>query len=186
MNKVKFSAVLFSFAIVLMGCPKNNKEALGDVPPTQDSVATGAQVDSGANASDREALAAQQLENERKQLEDMINQIMSQDVYFEYDKAVLTEKARELLSQVGDKLMKEARFDIMVEGHTDERGTESYNLSLGGKRAQAVYKYLTDYGVSTDRLHTMSFGEEKPKVEGQSEDAYAQNRRAAFKVKIRN
>ena len=109
---------------------------------------------------------------------------MSEDVYFEYDKAVLTEKARELLGQVGDILIKETEFEVRVEGHTDARGTEAYNMSLGGKRAQMVQNYLLNYGVDKTRIRTVSFGEEKPKQEGESEEAFSKNRRANFSVRI--
>ena len=125
------------------------------------------------------------LEAERKKLEDMINKIMSDDVYFEFDQATLTAAAKDLLSQVGDILKKETRFTVLTEGHTDERGTENYNLGLGMRRAESVVKFLTDYGVSADRLSKVSMGQEQPKVEGTTEEAYAQNRRAAFKVQVK-
>ncbi len=131
-----------------------------------------------------EELQARELEAQRQKLEEMINKIMSSDVYFEYDKAILTEKARELLSQVGDMLINESRFEVVVEGHTDARGTEAYNMSLGGRRAKAVQDYLFNYGVKNTAIRTVSYGEEKPKVMGESEEAYSQNRRANFKVNI--
>mgnify|MGYP003417550240 FL=1 len=132
-----------------------------------------------------ERLAAEKLEADRARLEEMINQLMSDDVYFEFDRFELTEKARELLAQVGDMLKAEERFIVTVEGHTDARGTEDYNMTLGGKRAMKVKEFLVAYGISSDRMETVSYGKEKPKVEGASEDAYSQNRRANFRVKIK-
>ncbi len=132
-----------------------------------------------------ERLEAERLEAERARVEKLINQLMSDDVYFDFDRSELTEKAKEILTQVGDILLKEPRFVIVVEGHTDARGTEDYNMTLGSKRAMKVKEFLSAYGVGGDRMETVSFGKEKPKVAGESEEAYAQNRRANFKVNIR-
>ena len=126
------------------------------------------------------------LEAERRRLEELMNKIMSEDVYFEFDQATLTAAARDILTEVGDILKRESRFTVLTEGHTDERGTESYNMALGMRRAESVVKFLTNYGVASSRLTRVSFGEEQPKASGSSEDAWAQNRRAAFRVRINN
>jgi peptidoglycan-associated lipoprotein len=126
------------------------------------------------------------LEAERRRLEELMNKIMSSDVYFEFDQATLKPEAKDILTEVGDILKRESRFTVLTEGHTDERGTENYNLGLGMRRAESVVKFLTNYGVASGRLTKVSYGEEQPKAAGSSEDAYAQNRRAAFRVKINN
>jgi peptidoglycan-associated lipoprotein len=126
------------------------------------------------------------LEAERRRLEELMNKIMSDDIYFEFDQATLTSSAKDILSEVGSILKRESRFTVLTEGHTDERGTENYNLGLGMRRAESVVKFLTNYGVASSRLTKVSYGEEQPKAAGSSEDAYAQNRRAAFRVKINN
>jgi peptidoglycan-associated lipoprotein len=126
------------------------------------------------------------LEAERRRLEELMNKIMSNDVYFEFDQATLKPEAKDILTEAGDILKRESRFTVLTEGHTDERGTENYNLGLGMRRAESVVKFLTNYGVASSRLTKVSYGEEQPKAAGSSEDAYAQNRRAAFRVKINN
>jgi len=126
------------------------------------------------------------LEAERRRLEALMNKIMSEDIYFEFDQATLTSRARDLLSEVGDILKRETRFTILTEGHTDERGTESYNMGLGMRRAESVVKFLVSYGVASSRMSKRSFGEEQPKASGSDEDAWSQNRRAAFRVQISN
>ena len=73
---------------------------------------------------------------------------------------------------------------MLISGHTDDVGTEAYNMSLGGKRAKAVYGFLINYGVEEARLTTMSFGEEKPKSAGASDADRELNRRAHFKVEV--
>ena len=70
---------------------------------------------------------------------------------------------------------------MIVEGHTDERGTTAYNLALGGRRADAVRTYLRDLGV-TAGLETISFGKELPLASGAGEEAWSQNRRAELKL----
>ena len=69
---------------------------------------------------------------------------------------------------------------ITISGNTDERGSEEYNLALGERRATAVRRYLTDLGVASSRLRTVSFGEAKPAVPGHDESAYRYNRRSEF------
>ena len=69
---------------------------------------------------------------------------------------------------------------ITVEGNTDERGSEEYNLALGERRATAVKRYLVDLGVPGSRLRTVSFGEAKPAVPGHDESAWRYNRRSDF------
>jgi peptidoglycan-associated lipoprotein len=70
-----------------------------------------------------------------------------------------------------------------VEGHTDERGGREYNLALGQKRADAVVKAMTLVGAPADRLEAVSFGKERPAVEGRDEASWAKNRRAELKDK---
>jgi peptidoglycan-associated lipoprotein len=124
------------------------------------------------------------LEKERQRLEALMNQIMGDEIYFEYDKSTLTQQAKDLLTQVGDILVREPRFSVLNEGNTDERGTENYNLGLGGRRADAVVKFLIDYGVPANRLTKRSLGEENPKDSGHDESAWSQNRRVEFKVTL--
>jgi peptidoglycan-associated lipoprotein len=126
------------------------------------------------------------LEAERRRLEALMNRIMSEDIYFEFDQSTLTAQARNLLGEVGDILKREHRFTILTEGHTDERGTQSYNIGLGTRRAESVVKFLVNYGVESSRLSKRSFGKEQPKADGHDESSWAQNRRAAFRVQITN
>ena len=90
----------------------------------------------------------------------------------------------ELLAQVGELLLKEQRFTITIEGHTDARGTEDYNFTLGAKRAMKVKEFLNAYGIEGKRMESVSYGKEAPKAQGETEEAYSQNRRANFRVNI--
>lgn len=191
MNRTQKLLATLATALLLASCADKPKQELtaapAEKPAAAQQVAPAPVNDDSLKraALEAENLENQRLENQRSALEEMMNRLMSEEIYFEYDKAVLTEKAKDLLSQGGEILAKEPKLWVEVEGHTDARGTEAYNLSLGGKRAQSVVEYLVNYGVAADRLQSISFGEEKPKVQGVTEDAYAQNRRAKFNVKIR-
>lgn len=104
------------------------------------------------------------------------------DVYFAYDQARLGDEARAVLEKHALWLQNHRAAKVTVEGHCDERGTVDYNLALGDKRARAARDYLASLGVAADRLHTVSFGKERPVDTGSTEQAFAKNRRAHFVV----
>lgn len=101
-------------------------------------------------------------------------------VQFDYDSAELSESAKQTLQQNASWLAKNNSTKVRVEGHCDERGTTEYNLALGERRARSTVDYLTALGVSQAQMEPVSFGEERPLVQGQDETAYSKNRRAAF------
>jgi len=101
-------------------------------------------------------------------------------VYFDFDSYVLTSDSRAALSQAAEALKAKSGTRIQIEGHCDERGSNEYNLALGEKRARAVEDFLTSQGVSKELLSTISYGEERPAVQGNDEAAWAKNRRAEF------
>lgn len=102
-------------------------------------------------------------------------------VYFDYDAFTLKPAARQALERNATWLQANPAVKLVIEGHCDERGSDEYNLALGERRALAVKGYLTTLGVVAERLATISYGEERPAVEGQSEAAWSKNRRAEFK-----
>lgn len=106
-------------------------------------------------------------------------------IYFDYDKSNIRPEYQPVLENISKWLAKNAEQQLLIEGHCDERGTDEYNLALGERRALAVRRYLVALGVLSDRLHTISYGEEKPAVSGSDEAAWSKNRRAEFKVSAR-
>lgn len=104
-------------------------------------------------------------------------------VYFAYDSAELNAEGVSILEENARLFRQFPSVQVSVEGHCDERGTEEYNLALGDRRAQTVKDYLVQLGVSANRLNAISFGEERPFVEGHNEGAWAKNRRAHFSVR---
>jgi len=104
-----------------------------------------------------------------------------QTVYFDFDRSDLRQDSRDMLSKNAQALMKDlVNAKIKIEGHCDERGSDEYNLALGDRRAKAVAAYLITLGVKQDKISTISFGKEKPAVQGSDEAAWSKNRRAEF------
>jgi peptidoglycan-associated lipoprotein len=104
------------------------------------------------------------------------------DIYFDYDRSDLRADARETLRANAGWLKNNPSARIEIEGHTDERGTNEYNLALGAKRAQSAKDYLSTLGIAGDRLSTISYGEEIPVCKEQNESCWRQNRRARFVI----
>ena len=100
------------------------------------------------------------------------------DAFFAYDSNVLSSEARANLELSARWLKENPEVKLTVEGHCDERGTEQYNLALGERRASAARDFLVALGIATNRIDTISYGEERPFASGSNEAAWAQNRRA--------
>jgi peptidoglycan-associated lipoprotein len=104
------------------------------------------------------------------------------DIHFAFDSAALSEAARTTLRMHADWLKANPAARVQIEGHCDERGTAEYNMALGAKRAQAAMDYLVTLGVASNRLSTISYGEEIPLCKEKTEECWARNRRARFVV----
>jgi len=102
------------------------------------------------------------------------------DVHFDYDSFELDETSRQILQENGQWLKDHATVRVEVEGHCDDRGTVEYNLALGAKRAAAAKNYLVALGIGRDRMTTISYGEELPLCQEETEECWARNRRAHF------
>ena len=103
-------------------------------------------------------------------------------IYFDFDSDLLSDAARETLTENFVKLKAMPNVKIRVEGNCDERGSDEYNLALSERRAQAAVKYLTALGVPASRLSAIGYGEEKPADSGHSDAAWARNRRDEFNI----
>ncbi len=102
-------------------------------------------------------------------------------VYFDFDKSDIRTDARPILKADAEAIRKNPSWGVItLEGNTDERGSEEYNLALGERRARSVRNYLVDLGVPGSRLETISFGEAKPAAMGHDESAWRWNRRVDF------
>ena len=104
-------------------------------------------------------------------------------VYFDYDRSNVREDQKGTLRSNSQQINSHGEWStVVIEGHCDERGSEEYNLALGERRATSVKTYLTNLGIPSARIDTVSFGESKPAVQGHDESAWKWNRRGEFKV----
>ena len=104
-------------------------------------------------------------------------------VLFDYDSYIVKDEYANLLAAHAKRLSNDRKLALNLEGHTDERGGREYNLALGQKRAEAVVKSLGLLGVATTQVEAVSFGKERPAVQGSDEAAFAKNRRVELKDK---
>ncbi len=101
-------------------------------------------------------------------------------IYFSYDSTVIDERARSIVKAHAEYLKKHPRAKILLEGHTDSRGSREYNIALGERRAISVLKLFNGLEVPSSQIRLISYGEENPAVSGHNENAYKRNRRVVI------
>lgn len=155
---VRMAVVSMAVLSLASACSKKPKET---VEPTSRS-------DFSEGNSDREGLGPQRSPELKT-------------VYFDFDSSAIRGDQAPVLRGNADAINRNSGWKtITVEGHTDERGTEEYNLALGDRRALSAKRYLEDLGISSMKLVTVSLGESQPAVAGHDESAWAKNRRDEF------
>jgi len=135
-----------------------------------------AEIDQAAGAETAGAAGGMSFEGEP--LEDPSSPLSERIIYFDYDSSTLSDEAINQLEAHGEYLADNPDRRMLVEGHTDERGAREYNLALGERRAESVKQALTLAGADESQVDTVSYGEESPAVSGNTESAWAENRRA--------
>ncbi len=173
-RRIFVGLVVMVFAVaglgLLAGCAK--KELRTDMPAPEVKKKT-------TGLSDAE-LAEQRLKEElaRKRM-----MFLNEMVNFDFDKSDIRPDAAEVLKSKAAWLQENGGVNVIIEGHCDERGTDEYNLALGERRANAAKAFLVSLGIADARMETISYGEERPLDPGQTEEAWAKNRRAQFVIK---
>jgi peptidoglycan-associated lipoprotein len=152
-------------SLLLAGCAK--KTAVDLQPSSSDHTAVTQAPSSAIAQSAADDRAAAGAENMQK-------------ILFDFDSYLLTLASKDVLQKNARVLQDQPEVRIIIEGHTDERGSSTYNLALGEKRALAARTYLQNLGIAAERIKVVSYGDEKPVAQGQKEEAWAQNRRAEF------
>jgi peptidoglycan-associated lipoprotein len=158
---------MLSVMLVLMGCQKH---AVKEPPPAATTEQGGAATPGletngvGQGTATAEGAAGQQ------------GGINVRIIYFDFDNAEIRPEYRDTIGAHARRLSGTTQR-VRLEGHTDERGSREYNIGLGERRAQAVRKALMLLGVSDGQIATVSYGEERPAVQGSDEEAWAKNRR---------
>jgi peptidoglycan-associated lipoprotein len=123
-----------------------------------------------ANRSDEGAIAAS------------LRAALTATVHFDLDQSELRPEDKAILDAKVPILQANPSVMLRIGGHTDERGSDEYNLALGQRRAAAAKAYLAQHGIAESRMETISYGEERPVAQGSDESAWAQNRRAEFEI----
>jgi peptidoglycan-associated lipoprotein len=129
-----------------------------------------------------ERLRAEAAEREADAREAAKTAFVNENIYFAFDSAVLSDQAQQILNSKADYLHTNQDITITVEGHCDDRGTDAYNMVLGERRAKSVKIFLASLGIGTNRLNTVSHGEERPIATRHDEASRAKNRRAQFVI----
>ncbi len=144
--------------------------------------------EAAAEKAKQEELARQQAIEEQRIREEAElkaaarNMFLNEDVFFEFDSAVLLAEAQAILKKKAEWLINNPDVTAIIEGHCDERGTNEYNLALGDLRATSSKTFLMDLGISGSRLSCISYGEERPVDPGHNEEAWSKNRRGHFTI----
>ena len=108
--------------------------------------------------------------------------IKASDLPDDLDSSEVNAASQQVLQENADVMRRNARWQITIEGHCDERGTAEYNLALGERRALAARTYLLSLGIPAERVRTVSYGKEFPFDQGHDESAWSKNRRAHFVI----
>jgi peptidoglycan-associated lipoprotein len=171
-KSVFLSALYFALGCLLLtGCPPKKKLPIEEKPPVEET-----------KKGDETATALKPGEFDITQ--DWTEVPALQNVRFDYDSASLNDNARSILKiNVGILKKLPKSVTVRVEGHCDDRGTVEYNIALGQRRADAVRSYYATAGLSKSRLETVSFGEERPLCNEETDACWATNRRGTTKVK---
>jgi peptidoglycan-associated lipoprotein len=185
--KLRHAATLLLVPLAFAACKKKPKTS----PEPYGSSATGTVVDdSRARADSIRADSIARAERDRAERDrrtreaaaGVAREALTEIVFFEYDSDEITPTAEDKLNTKAIVLRANPGVRIRIEGHADQRGSTEYNLALGQRRAEAVRAYLLNLGIDGGRLSTISYGKERPLVEGEDEDSFARNRRAEFAV----
>jgi peptidoglycan-associated lipoprotein len=159
---VLIAAAVLTFG--LAGCQTKTDEA-EDTPP-----------DTGSEFADAGATA--EPEPEPVPVAAVV-EFSADPVYFDFDKSDVRDDQVGTVRGAGQQL-NDSGTKIVIEGHTDNRGSEEYNLALGERRAASVRRYLANLGVPMRQMTIVSYGEIRPAAQGNTEDSWSENRRAEF------
>jgi peptidoglycan-associated lipoprotein len=180
MRSLRQWLTLLALTAVLAGCATTD-DSIDDAEMAEidQAAATEAEIDAEESAAAASgATASGSVSGEP--LDDPDSALADRVVYFEYDSATLSDEAMTLIEAHGEYLARNSDRQLLVEGHTDERGAREYNLALGERRAESVKQALLIAGADDAQVDVVSYGEESPAVIGSNASAWAENRRAAL------
>lgn len=172
-NTVMIYLALVVFMITCFGCAGKRKAL-------RDADALAAERDAALSFEDIGLDDAPDMEMFSEPAGDLKN--VFKDIYFQYNSAVIENEQSSILENVVSWMRRHPFAVVLIEGHCDERGSNEYNLALGEQRALGVRRYLVALGIESDRIHTISYGEESPAALDHNEGAWRLNRRGHFLI----
>ena len=186
--------VLFFILLIFLfsGCSTTSKDKQNTKAAIEDRTSASASSQSGevSSAGYRESdeVAQSELSDSQKYHSQALNDPNSvlsiRTVYFTFDSSEINDESREILKEHAHFLGLNPAIQVVLEGHTDERGTRDYNLALGERRAKAVHEFLVSQGVNSVQLEPVSYGEESPVALENNEPAWQLNRRVELSYPI--
>ena len=175
--------ILFAATFFLAACETASQTAgdsSGDSSSSSTTASSSASTSgSGSASSSSSASSASSSSSAASDDVDSKLAAVGNTVYFAFDSAALTAEAQGTLTRQAALLKMNPSATVTIEGHCDERGTREYNLALGERRASASRDFLLAQGIDAARVRIISYGKERPAVQGSNEEAWAKNRRAA-------
>lgn len=177
---IKASVIALS-VITLAACSSTSDEAATSASSTSQTTQGSGTPGVETGAANRILTPAEERAQEREQQQQRYADLRKENVlYFAFDDASVRPEFAEVLAAHADYLMRNPTVTLVIEGHTDERGTPEYNIALGERRAKSVVDYMQSLGVNIRQMNMVSYGEEKPVVRQSNERAWSQNRRAVL------
>jgi peptidoglycan-associated lipoprotein len=174
-----FGSILMMCMLVALGagCAKKTTDAM---PASATKVEIS---DKDTDWQSKTAPARSLSEDEmRAQMREQAQRDLGNMIFFAFDSFELTPESRDVLNAKADAMKKYSLFNIVIEGHCDERGTSEYNLALGERRAKAAQQFLNQLGIPDNRMTIVSYGKERPLETGKTESSWSKNRRDEFKL----
>jgi peptidoglycan-associated lipoprotein len=166
--RAMWKPVLLALAVAAVsGCSSMGKKSTTDAGAETGAMGDGATTGMGVGSGTFQGMS----------IDDPNSPLAQRVIYFELDSSQVREADRAVLANHAAYLKENPQAVITLEGHGDERGSPEYNIALGERRAQAVRQMMEFSGATAQQLPTVSYGEEKPAVDGHDESAWSQNRR---------
>ncbi|MES1244422.1 MAG: peptidoglycan-associated lipoprotein Pal [Acidobacteriota bacterium] len=184
MQRKSLSLVMVGVSLILLpGCHRKKPTTAPDAPVLTEAAAMPAPAPEPRPMPPAPTTPADPLDGDLASVNEYVrSQGLLDDVFYQYDSSDLTEAARQRLAANAQFFNRYPTFEVLIEGHCDERGTPEYNLALGERRASSARGYLASLGVDGSRLRTITYGEERPVCTENEEGCWSRNRRGHFLI----
>jgi peptidoglycan-associated lipoprotein len=173
--------VLLLSGVLLTACDQVKKDTKGTGSPVVVDHSSGGAKTGTGTAGQQPGASSSALPGKGKfqgnPLDDPSSPLVKRVIYFEFNQSDIKPEMQNIILAHGTYLASNPGASVTLEGHTDERGSREYNVGLGERRAQAVRRLLMFQGATDQQIKVVSYGEEKPAVNGHDETAWVQNRR---------